>query len=63
MILRGSLSDGAARAVDALMWGWWSYRAFHEDVPLDEHIVRSAYAALVSIPTVDPSAQQEAHHA
>jgi DNA-binding transcriptional regulator YbjK len=63
VILRGSLPDGAARAVDALMWGWWSYRALHDDVPLDENIVRSAYRALVSIPTIEPSAQQAAHHA
>ncbi|MDV6273612.1 hypothetical protein R3Q06_08885 [Rhodococcus erythropolis] len=28
------LSDDSARAVDALMWGWWSYRALHADRPL-----------------------------
>lgn len=47
-ILRRSLSDGAARAVDALMWGWWSYLVLHDD-PLDEAVVRRAYLALVAV--------------
>lgn len=49
VILRRSLSDGAARAVDALMWGWWSYRALHVDNPLDEDMVRDAYRALARL--------------
>jgi DNA-binding transcriptional regulator YbjK len=48
-ILRGSLSDGTARAVDALMWGWWSYRALHPGDPLDQGMVRDAYRALVDM--------------
>lgn len=50
-ILRSWLSDGAARAVDALMWGWWSYRSLHEDHPLDTNTVSDAYRALVSMAT------------
>jgi len=53
VVLRRSLSDGAARAVDALMWGWWSYRALHVDNPLDEDIVRGAYRALVGPTAAD----------
>ena len=49
VILRRSLSDGAALAVDALMWGWWSYRSLHDE-PLDKGMVRNAYHALVNIP-------------
>ncbi|MEB0002447.1 TetR family transcriptional regulator [Cryobacterium sp. 10I1] len=49
MVLRRSLPDGTARAVDALMWGWWSYRALHPGDPLDQGMVRSAYRALVDI--------------
>ncbi|MEV5054338.1 TetR/AcrR family transcriptional regulator [Arthrobacter sp. LAR12-1-1.1] len=51
VILRRSLSDGAARAVDALMWGWWSYRALNDDDPLDTSTVSDAYRALVSMAT------------
>ncbi|PXA67124.1 TetR/AcrR family transcriptional regulator [Cryobacterium arcticum] len=58
VILRRSLSDGAARAVDALMWGWWSYRALHADKPLDEGMVRDAYCALVEFSTVDSAARE-----
>jgi TetR/AcrR family transcriptional regulator, regulator of biofilm formation and stress response len=50
VLLRSRLSDSAARAVDALMWGWWSYRLFHEDLPLDEDKVRRAYRALLDDP-------------
>jgi NADPH:quinone reductase len=49
-LLRGRLPDSAARAVDALMWGWWSYRLFHEDLPLDQSMVRRAYRALLDVP-------------
>jgi len=56
VILRRSLSDGAARAVDALLWGWWSYRALHVDSPLDEDVVRDAYRALVRFSTSDGAA-------
>lgn len=59
ILLRQHLSEAAARAVDALMWGWWTYRSFHEDVPLDEDMVRRAYRALLDVP---PS-EQETHHA
>ncbi|TDZ98531.1 TetR/AcrR family transcriptional regulator [Mycobacteroides salmoniphilum] len=62
-LLRSHLSEAAARAVDALMWGWWSYRSFHEDVPLDEDMVRRAYRALLDVPTTDTTPEQEAHHA
>jgi DNA-binding transcriptional regulator YbjK len=55
VILRRSLSDGAARAVDALMWGWWSYRALHDDDPLDKGIVHDAYRALVNIAATEPA--------
>jgi DNA-binding transcriptional regulator YbjK len=61
--LRSSLSDTAARAVDALIWGWWTYRSFHEDVPLDENMVRRAYRALLDLPTSVTSLEQENHHA
>ncbi|MEU1899509.1 TetR family transcriptional regulator [Nocardiopsis dassonvillei] len=63
-LLRGRLSDAEARAVDALMWGWWSYRLFHQAVPLDEDMVRRAYRALLAAPT-NPAVPraQEAHHA
>jgi DNA-binding transcriptional regulator YbjK len=46
-VLRRRLSDPAARAVDALIWGWWTYRSFH-DTPLDEAMVRRAFQALVT---------------
>ncbi|MFC8190269.1 TetR/AcrR family transcriptional regulator [Cellulomonas sp. NPDC057328] len=46
-VLRRRFSDGAARAVDALVWGWWTYRSFH-DTPLDEGMVRRAFGALVA---------------
>ncbi|MCI4659027.1 TetR/AcrR family transcriptional regulator [Cryobacterium zhongshanensis] len=49
MILRRSLSEATARAVDALMWGWWGYRSLHPDDPLDAVIVRNAYRALVDM--------------
>lgn len=49
-LLRSRLPDSVARAVDALMWGWWSYRLFHEDLPLDESMVRRAYRALLEVP-------------
>ncbi|MGO4250269.1 TetR/AcrR family transcriptional regulator [Paenarthrobacter sp. RAF54_2] len=61
VILRRSFSDGSARAVDALMWGWWSYRLFHEDLPLDQNMVRRAYQALVNLPVTEPVAAQETH--
>jgi TetR/AcrR family transcriptional regulator, regulator of biofilm formation and stress response len=60
-LLRSRLSDAAAQAVDALMWGWWSYRAFHEDVPLDEDMVRRAYRALLDVPPPVTSPEQEPH--
>ncbi|MET3934554.1 TetR family transcriptional regulator [Arthrobacter sp. OAP107] len=59
VILRRSFSDGFARAVDALMWGWWSYRLFHEDLPLDQNMVRRAYQALVDLAATEPEAAQE----
>ncbi|ALE06189.1 hypothetical protein AL755_13150 [Arthrobacter sp. ERGS1:01] len=59
VVLRRSLSDGAARAVDALMWGWWSYRALHDDNPLDEGTVRSAYQALMTIAVTEQAPQKE----
>jgi DNA-binding transcriptional regulator YbjK len=46
VVLREQFPDGAARAVDALMWGWWTYRSFH-DTPLDEDVVRRAYRSIV----------------
>jgi DNA-binding transcriptional regulator YbjK len=46
-VLRRYFSDSAARAVDALIWGWWTYRSFH-DTPLDEAMVRRAFRALVT---------------
>jgi TetR/AcrR family transcriptional regulator, regulator of biofilm formation and stress response len=49
VILRRSLSDSAARAVDALMWGWWSYRALNEHDRLDTGMVHDAYRALVTM--------------
>lgn len=49
VILRRSMSDGSARAADALMWGWWGYRAIHGDDALDEDTVRSAYRALLDL--------------
>jgi DNA-binding transcriptional regulator YbjK len=63
VILRRSLSDGAARAVDALMWGWWSYRALHDDDPLDKGMVHSAYRALVNIAATEQASQEEPHPA
>jgi len=62
-MLRTRLSDPAARAVDALMWGWWTYRTFHEDLPLDEGMVRRAYRALLDVPAASESAEQENHRA
>lgn len=62
-LLRGRLPDSAARAVDALMWGWWSYRLFHEDLPLDQSMVRRAYRALLDVPPTVTPPQQEAHRA
>ena len=59
VILRRSLSDGAARAVDALMWGWWSYRALHTDNPLVEDMVRDVYRALVDFSTSGNAALEE----
>ncbi|XAS70073.1 TetR family transcriptional regulator [Micrococcaceae bacterium Sec5.1] len=61
VILRRSFSDGSARAVDALLWGWWSYRLFHEDLPLDQNMVRRAYQALVNLPAIEPIAAQGTH--
>jgi len=43
--LRQRFSDPAARAVDALMWGWWTYRSFH-DTPLDEDMVRRTHRSI-----------------
>jgi TetR/AcrR family transcriptional regulator, regulator of biofilm formation and stress response len=63
VILRRSLSDGAARAVDALMWGWWSYRALHDDDPLDTSMVHDAYRALVSMATTEQAPQKEPQRA
>ncbi|MCK9868718.1 TetR family transcriptional regulator [Nocardiopsis dassonvillei] len=62
-LLRGRLSDAEARAVDALMWGWWSYRLFHQAVPLDEDMIRRAYRALLATPSTAAPRAQEAHHA
>jgi DNA-binding transcriptional regulator YbjK len=62
VILRRSLSDSSARAVDALMFGWWSYRALHEDDPLDTTTVRDAYAALVAMTSTERVPQKEHHH-
>ena len=45
------------------MWGWWSYRLFHEDLPLDQNMVRRAYQALVDLPPAVTSPQQEAYRA
>jgi DNA-binding transcriptional regulator YbjK len=61
-LLRGCLSDAAARAVDALLWGWWSYSSFHGDVPLDEEMVRRAYRALLDARATSTPTTQEAHH-
>lgn len=63
VVLRRALSDGAARAVDALIWGWWSYRAVHPDAPLDEGIVRDAYRALVNLSTSDYAVPGQPPHA
>jgi TetR/AcrR family transcriptional regulator, regulator of biofilm formation and stress response len=63
VILRRSLSDGAARAVDALMWGWWSYRALHDHDPLDKGMVHNAYRALVNIAATEQASQEEPHRA
>lgn len=63
VILRRSLSDGAARAVDALMWGWWSYRALHDDDPLEKGMVHNAYRALVNIAATEQAPQEEPHRA
>ncbi|MFY7065732.1 TetR/AcrR family transcriptional regulator [Nocardiopsis changdeensis] len=62
-LLRGRLSDARARAVDALMWGWWSYRLFHQDAPLEEDMVRRAYRALLDTHSTAAPRTQEAHHA
>jgi hypothetical protein len=59
VILRRSWSDGGARPVDALMWGWWSHRALHLDDPLDEGTVHSAYQALVSMAVIEQSPHKE----
>ncbi|MGN7257667.1 TetR/AcrR family transcriptional regulator [Arthrobacter sp. SAFR-023] len=59
VILRRSFSDGSARAVDELMWGWWSYRLFHEHLSLDQIMVRRAYQALVDLAATEPEAAQE----
>ncbi len=61
-VLRSRLSDDAARAVDALIWGWWNYRSFHHDVPLDQDMVRRAYRALLDLPTILAPPRQEPHH-
>jgi DNA-binding transcriptional regulator YbjK len=63
VILRRSMSEGAARAVDALMWGWWSYRSLNDDQPLDTGMVHDAYRALVDIGTTEHATHQEHHHA
>jgi DNA-binding transcriptional regulator YbjK len=58
VILRGRFSDGAARAVDALMWGWWIYRSLHP-APLEEDLVRRAYRSLASEFASGPTARPE----
>jgi len=62
VVLRCSLSDGTARAVDALMWGWWGYRALHADDPLEEGMVRSAYRALVDVAVIGQPPLEEPRH-
>jgi hypothetical protein len=45
------------------MWGWWSYRSFHDDIPLDEVMVRRAYQALVDVPATELASEQEDNRA
>jgi DNA-binding transcriptional regulator YbjK len=59
VILRRSLSESAARAVDALMWGWWSYRALNEQDRLDTGMVHDAYRALVTMAATERVPQKE----
>lgn len=63
VILRRSLPDGVARAVDALMWGWWSYRTLNEHDQLDTSMVHDAYRALVTMPATERVPQKEHDHA
>lgn len=62
VVLRGSLTDGSARAVDALLSGWWSYRALHPDTPLDEAVVRDAFRALIALSAPSYTISEEPSH-
>lgn len=63
MILRRCLPDSPARAVDALMAGWWSYRVLHPYDPLETTTVHDAYSALVTMVATEHEPQKEHHHA
>lgn len=63
-MLHRVLPDRTALAVNALLWGWWSYRVVHPDTPLDEETVRPSYEALVALPAADhPFHKKEQNHA
>jgi TetR/AcrR family transcriptional regulator, regulator of biofilm formation and stress response len=61
-VLRHRFPESAARAVDALIWGWWTYRSFHE-TPLDEDMVRRAYQSIVSEFASEPTPGSKSHDA
>lgn len=44
--LRTYFSEEAARAIDALIEGWWSYQSWSPE-PLNEHTVRRSITALI----------------
>lgn len=52
-MLHPILAERTALAVNALLWGWWSYRVIHPDIVLEEEIVRPSYEALVAIHSTD----------
>lgn len=50
VMLHRVVPNSTALAINALLWGWWSYRLAHPDTVLDELAVRQAFEALVALP-------------
>jgi hypothetical protein len=64
VMLRPVAPTGIALAINALLWGWWSYRLAHPDSELDEATVRGPYEAIVGLVPPDyPFHDKEQHHA
>jgi DNA-binding transcriptional regulator YbjK len=64
VMLQPVVPTSIALAINALLWGWWSYRLAHPDTSLDEATVRGPYEAIVGLAAPGhPSLEKEQNRA